>query len=92
VLLPWADAPQMTVLAVDTIPQVVANITDLVTGFLAGLATLALTIGGARHLMSAGDPGEVSAAKRLYKEAALGYAIAVLAPTLVALLRGALGA
>ena len=87
-----SDVPHAAILAVDTIPQVISNITDLVTGFLASAATLALTIGGARHLMSAGDPGEVSAAKRLYKEAALGYAIAVLAPTLVALLREALGA
>lgn len=87
-----APDPQVTVLAVDSIPQVISNITNLITGFLASAATLALTIGGLRHLMSAGDPGEVSAAKRLYKEAALGYAIAVLAPTLVALLRKALGA
>jgi hypothetical protein len=80
------------VLAVASIPQVITNITDVVAGFLAGAATLSLTIGGLRHLMSAGDPGEVSAAKRAYKEAAFGYMIAVLAPTLVALLKMIVGA
>ncbi len=91
-LMSHAASPQTTVLAVATLPQVITNITDLVAGLLAGAATLSLTIGGLRHLLSAGDPGEVSAAKRAYKEAAYGYLIAVLAPTLVALLKMVVGA
>lgn len=79
------------VLAVDSIPQVIANVTATVAGFSAGLATLALTVGGVRHVLASGDPGEVQAAKRNYKEAAIGYGVAVLAPTLVALLRGIVG-
>jgi hypothetical protein len=91
-LLTAAASAHLSVLAVASIPQVITNITNVVAGFLAGAATLSLTIGGLRHLMSAGDPGEVSAAKRAYKEAAFGYAIAVLAPALVALLKTVVGA
>jgi hypothetical protein len=92
VLLPTAASAPLTVLAVASIPQVITNITNMVAGLLAGAATLSLTIGGLRHLMSAGDPGEVSAAKRAYKEAAYGYLIAMLAPALVALLKMIVGA
>lgn len=91
-LLPTAASAPLTVLAVASIPQVITNITNMVAGLLAGAATLSLTIGGLRHLMSAGDPGEVSAAKRAYKEAAYGYLIAMLAPALVALLKMIVGA
>ncbi|WP_307846774.1 pilin [Actinospica durhamensis] len=91
-LLRTATSVHPTVLAVASIPQVITNITNVVAGLLAGAATLSLTIGGLRHLLSAGDPGEVSAAKRAYKEAAFGYLIAVLAPALVALLKTVVGA
>lgn len=91
-MLPIEASAQPIVLAVDSIPQVITNITNVVAGLLAGAATLSLTIGGLRHLLSAGDPGEVSAAKRAYKEAAFGYLIALLAPTLVALLKSIVGA
>lgn len=87
----FSTDPGTVILAVDTLPQVIANITQMVAGFSAGLATLALTVGGVRHVLASGDPGEVQAAKRNYKEAAIGYGVAVLAPTLVALLRGVLG-
>lgn len=91
-MLPEASGHAGTiVLAADSIPQVISNITTTVAGFSVGLATLALTVGGIRHLLAAGDPGEVQAAKRNYKEAAIGYGVAVLAPTLVALLRGIVG-
>ena len=89
--MPGSAPAASTVLAVASISQVITNVTNLVSGFLAALATLSLTIGGLRHLMAAGDPSEVSAARRHYKEAALGYAIAVLAPVIVGLLRQVLG-
>ena len=54
-----------------------------IVGLLAGVATLFLTVGGVRYLMAGGDPAEVERAKSALKSAALGYALAVLAPVLL---------
>ncbi|QRX97415.1 pilin [Streptomyces noursei] len=78
--------------AVATIPTVINNLRNWITGILAGLATLFLTFGGLRYLAAGGDPGEVEAAKRALKAAAIGYALAVLAPALVTVLQGIVGA
>jgi len=78
-------------LAADSLAQVISNLTAWVTGFLVGLATLFLTIGGARYLASDGNPGEVERAKSALKSAAVGYALAVLAPILVAALKSIVG-
>lgn len=61
-------------------------------GILAGLATLFLTIGGIRYLTAAGDPAQVERAKVALKSAAIGYALAALAPLLVSILRSVVGA
>ena len=79
-------------LAVASIGQVVANLTHWITVFLASLATLFLTIGGTRYLMAGGEPGEVEKAKVALRSAAIGYAIAILAPDIVAVLRQVTGA
>nr|WP_066940373.1 pilin [Streptomyces sp. NBRC 110611] len=85
-----ADASQGW--AVATIPAVISNLRNWIIGLLAGLATLFLTFGGLRYLMAGGDPGEVEAAKRALKAAAIGYGLAVLAPALVTVLQGIVGA
>ncbi|WP_431953118.1 pilin [Actinacidiphila sp. bgisy167] len=77
--------------AVADIPTVIANLRNYVVGLLAGLATLFLTFGGLRYLMAGGDPGEVEAAKRALKAAAIGYGLAVLAPVVVTVLQGIVG-
>ncbi|WP_435810617.1 pilin [Streptomyces mirabilis] len=77
--------------AVADIPTVITNLRNWIVGLLAGLATLFLTFGGLRYLM-AGDPGEVEAAKRAMKAAAIGYGLAILAPALVTVLQGIVGA
>ncbi|WP_251060427.1 pilin [Streptomyces sp. ISL-100] len=82
---PWAWA------AVD-IPTVINNLRDWIVGLLAGLATLFLTFGGLRYLMAGGDPGEVEASKRALKAAAIGYGLTILAPVLVTVLKGIVGA
>lgn len=71
--------------------RVLTNIRSWLMGLLITLATLCLTIGGVRYLLAGGDPGEVEAAKRAVKSAAIGYALAVLAPALVAILRNLVG-
>ncbi|GAA2662202.1 pilin [Streptomyces vastus] len=85
-----ADPPH--VWAVADIPTVITNLRNWVVGILAGLATLFLTFGGLRYLMAGGDPGEVEAAKRALKAAAIGYGLAILAPVLVTVLQGIVGA
>ena len=61
-------------------------------GLLAGLATLFLTVGGIRYLLAGGDPSQVERAKQSLRSAAVGYAVAALAPVLVAILRSIIGA
>ncbi|MEV1179379.1 pilin [Nonomuraea sp. NPDC049784] len=56
------------------------------------LATLFLTGGGVRYILAGGAPGEAEAAKKTLRYAALGYGIAVLAPLLVSVLKGIVGA
>jgi hypothetical protein len=80
-----------TPLAADSLPQVISNLTAWVTGFLVGLATLFLTIGGARYLSADGNPSEIERAKSALKSAAVGYGLAVLAPILVAALKSIVG-
>jgi hypothetical protein len=65
---------------------VITNLRNVITGLLVGLATLFATVGGLRYILAGGDPGEVEAAKRTLKYAAIGYGVAVLAPALVELL------
>jgi hypothetical protein len=74
------------------LPTVLNNATAWVVGILATVATLFLTIGGARYLMAGGDPAEVERAKGALKSAGIGYALALLAPVLLQILRGILGA
>jgi hypothetical protein len=79
------------VLAVAPIGQVITNITNWITGILAGLATLFLTIGGLRYLMAGGDPSEVERAKTALRSAAIGYGLAILAPVIVTVLKSLVG-
>lgn len=71
---------------------VLTNIRNWVMGILAMLATVLVTIGGVRYVLSAGDPGEVEKAKTAFKSAAIGYGLAALAPLVVSILKGFVGA
>lgn len=77
--------------AVNSLPEVIEGITSWVVGILALVATLFLTIGGLRYLAAGGDPGEIERAKTALKSAAVGYALAVLAPVLLDILQDILG-
>ena len=78
-------------LAAASIAAVISNLTAWIIGILAGVATLFLTIGGVRYLMAGGDPGEVERAKTALKSAAIGYALALLAPVIVTVLKSLVG-
>lgn len=75
-----------------SVDQVFTNIRNWLVGILAGLATVFLTVGGVRYLMAGGDPGEVEKAKGAFKSAGWGYGLAALAPLVVEILRGIVGA
>jgi len=91
-LLASGSASAQVVLAQPaSVDAVLTNIRNWIMGILALLATVFLTVGGVRYVMAAGDPGEVEAAKRAFKSAGFGYALAALAPLLVQVLRGIVG-
>lgn len=71
--------------------SVIDSLRVWLVGLLAGLATLFLTLGGVRYLVAGGDPGQVEKAKIALKSAAIGYALAALAPILVSILRSIVG-
>lgn len=78
----WAqDAPLEP--GVSDLTAVVNNIRIWLIGILFAVSTLYLTIGGFRYMWSNGDPGEVEKAKSAFRNAAIGYGLAVLAPLVV---------
>lgn len=75
-----------------SLSEVINNIRNWLVGLLVALATLFLTVGGVRYLLAGSDPGEVAKAKDTLKYAALGYAVAALAPLLTSILKKIVGA
>lgn len=71
---------------------VIDNLRTWLVGILAGVATLFLTVGGLRYLAAGGDPSQVEKAKVALKSAAVGYALAILAPLLVTIIASIVGA
>jgi hypothetical protein len=67
------------------------NATGWLMGILAAIATFFATVGAVRYVMAGGDPGELEKAKAAFKSAGFGYALAALAPLLVAIVKGILG-
>jgi hypothetical protein len=87
-----AGSGHLAAAKVQNLNTVINNITAWLVGILVSLATLLLTVGGVRYLLAGGDPGEVNKAKDTLKYAAIGYGVAVLAPVLVTILKGFVGA
>lgn len=87
-----ASAEPVSVLAVaDSFDTVLNNLRNWLIGILALIATVCLTIGGTRYLISSGDPGEVERAKVALRAACIGYALAMLAPVVVGVLKSIVG-
>lgn len=88
-----ADTGQLLALALaGSVTEVLTNIRNWIMGILAALATVFLTVGGVRYVMAAGDPGEVEKAKYAFRSAGWGYGLAALAPLVVEILKGIVGA
>ncbi|HEY8953536.1 MAG TPA: pilin [Candidatus Dormibacteraeota bacterium] len=73
--------------AASDLNTVIDSVRNWVAGLLAALATLFLTIGGARYLTANGNPRSVEEGKAAIKSAMIGYALALLAPMLVSILQ-----
>ncbi|MFC0861713.1 hypothetical protein ACFHYQ_05310 [Sphaerimonospora cavernae] len=86
-----AMASSIVAAAPSDLNSVFNNLRNWLIGLLATLATLMLTLGGLRYLVAGGDPGEVQKAKGALKAAAFGYALAVLAPLFVSVLKRIVG-
>lgn len=88
-----AHAETTTVLALaGSLTDVLNNIRTWLMGILATLATVFVTLGGLRYVMAAGDPAEVEKAKTAFRSAGIGYGLAALAPMVVTILQGIVGA
>ncbi|MEH0825973.1 MULTISPECIES: pilin [unclassified Micromonospora] len=86
----YAD-PGMPVLAVNSLPVVIANLQTWLMGILAALATLFLVLAGVYWATAGGDPAQVDKAKGALKNALVGYGLAVLAPVLLQVVQGIVG-
>ncbi|MWA02775.1 hypothetical protein F8568_020825 [Actinomadura sp. LD22] len=91
-LVPGVADASTHLAAAASLGEVITNLRNVIVGLLVGLATLFATIGGVRYMLAGGDPGEVEAAKKTLRYAAIGYSVAVLAPLLVKMLQGIVGA
>ena len=91
-LLGEAGARVVDLALAGSVQQVLDNIRNWIIGILAGLATVFLTIGGARYVMAGGDPAEVERARAALRSAAFGYGLAALAPLVVQILKSIVGA
>ena len=87
-----AHADTVVVAFAGSIDEVLTNIRNWVMGILAALATVFLTVGGVRRVIGGGDPGEQEKAKDAFKAAGIGYGLAALAPLVVTVLKGIVGA
>ena len=71
--------------------EVLGRLRNWIMAFLSALATVIFTLGAVRYLLANGQIDEIEAAKRAFKGAAFGYALAALAPAVVAILRSIVG-
>lgn len=86
----WSSAVSATVMVAD-LPTVINNATAWVVGILATLATFYLTLGGLRYMAAEGNPSDVERAKSSLRSAGIGYALALLAPVVLTVLKKILG-
>src|SRR6266498_3942996 len=87
----FSASPAYADAGTDRLNAILGNATAWLVGILAAVATLFLTVGGVRYVMAGGDPGEIEKAKGSFKSAGIGYALAALAPVVVAIIKGILG-
>ena len=78
-------------LAANDLPTVIGNLQAWIMGILASVATLFLVLAGVYYATAGGDPQQVDKAKGAFKNALIGYGLAVLAPVLLQVVKGIVG-
>ncbi|MEV2241114.1 pilin [Micromonospora sp. NPDC049891] len=86
-----ADPGEMTYLAANSLPVVIANLRAWIMGILAAIASLFLVLAGVYWATAGGDPSQVEKAKLALRNALVGYGLAVLAPVLLQVVQGIVG-
>jgi hypothetical protein len=84
----FADPTGPMYLAAKTLPQVISGLQGAIMGILAAVATLFLVLSGVYWATAGGDPAQVDKAKGAFKNALIGYGLAVLAPVLLEVVNG----
>ncbi len=72
--------------------DILDNVRNALVIVLTALAIAALTYAGIRYVIAGGDPAGVEKAKTAAKSAVVGLGLALLAPILVAIVKGIVGA
>ncbi|MEU7171524.1 MULTISPECIES: pilin [Micromonospora] len=78
-------------LAANSLPVVIANLQAWLMGILFAIATLFLVLSGVYWATAGGDTAQVEKAKSTFRNALIGYALAVLAPILLQIAKGIVG-
>ncbi|GAA4895827.1 hypothetical protein GCM10023405_13700 [Streptomonospora salina] len=79
----WAQGAEASTAEVR---EVVNRLRNVIVALASAVGTLFLTIAGLRWMLAGGDPSQVEAAKRAMSGAGIGYAVAILATVLMAVL------
>jgi hypothetical protein len=87
----FADPSGPVYLAANDLPTVISKLQAWVMGILAALATLFLVLGGVYRVTAGGDPAQVEKSNTQFKNALIGYALAVLAPVLLEVVKSVVG-
>lgn len=74
------------------IVQILDGLRNALVLVLVTLSIVALTYAGVRYVIAGGDPGGVEKAKGAAKSALIGLALALLAPVVVGIVKGIIGA
>jgi type IV secretion system pilin len=74
------------------IVSILDGIRNALVAVLATLAIVSLTYAGVRYVLAGGDPSGVEKAKGATRSALIGLALALLAPVVVAIVKGIINA
>jgi cytochrome c biogenesis protein CcdA len=77
--------------AATTLNHVVENLRNWISGLMVAVGICLLTVAGFRYVISSGDPGQIERAKSALKAALCGFALAALAPAIIAVLQHIVG-
>ncbi|MFF0458505.1 pilin [Nocardia africana] len=86
-----AGASPVVLAVAGSLNEVCDRLRNWLVAILATIATTYLTVGGVRYVLSGGDAGEVERAKSAVRSAMIGYALAILAPVVVNVLKSLVG-